>query len=206
MTHIRAYYSIFKLNKSIQNSLDGYTLASIILFLADFRHLPSNLIIPGLNKVFEKQNRIMIVKPITNNDEIIPKKLMQNIDGIVFSNITNPKLLNVISKKPCVKVFGNNASYNFDHVTYDHNEVGILAADYFVSKGLKTVGVIKLRANNTSSVCAEFFLGIAGNICSACISRSIALSECLRWFPKWHSGATRSVCKLGPERTEPHYI
>lgn len=83
-------------------------------------------------------NLIVRNLPVNSPWSAIPHK----IDGAILFNVRSqdPKLLRSFREMPCVRIMGAGHEHDvFDHVTYNNNTVGRLAAEHLLKNGHKRV-------------------------------------------------------------------
>ena len=110
----------------------------------------------GIEDELGKLDYNLIIRnlPDENPEDKIPHK----IDGAILFHVnaiqSNAKLLRELRRIPCVSVMGQAEEGEFfDHVTYKNGNIGLIAAEYLLSKGHK---VLLYMGKENDVGCADF--------------------------------------------------
>ena len=116
----------------------------------------------GLQDEIKKFNYHLTVSHVDDEDiaEVeLYKKLLKKVDGIIFAELRNNTLLDIVQKTglPVVVIFPGLNNYNADIVNIDSFDIGMKAVNYLLSLGHKKIGIIK--GPNSVLSARERFLG-----------------------------------------------
>ncbi|MFA5299353.1 MAG: GntR family transcriptional regulator, partial [Lutibacter sp.] len=109
----------------------------------------------GIEKEAAKQGMDVVMTTFRNADEFIETGIYNTASGFLLVGDDTDSLESIFKGKSAVQVMGSDKKWG-DHISYDNKTIGILAANYFASRGYKQLVCINVHKRDGDERCRMF--------------------------------------------------